>query len=74
MGCFKSSFSLASLDQYISIVFIISTATDRALLDKQLKAEGIPFLRLDREYQLSGIGQLRTRVQAFLESVEGGKQ
>jgi bzd-type benzoyl-CoA reductase N subunit len=56
------------------IVFCDYWSGEHFLLDKQLKAEGIPFLRLDREYQLSGIGQLRTRVQAFLESVEGGKQ
>ena len=31
---------------------------------------GIPFLQLDREYVLSGKGQLRTRVQAFLEILE----
>jgi bzd-type benzoyl-CoA reductase N subunit len=37
------------------------------ILDKDFRANGIPFLRLDREYLLSGIGQLRTRVQAFLE-------
>ncbi len=30
----------------------------------------IPFLRLDREYILSGKGQIKTRVQAFLETME----
>jgi len=30
---------------------------------------GVPFLQLDREYILSGKGQLRTRVQAFLETL-----
>jgi len=30
---------------------------------------GVPFLQLDREYTLSGKGQLRTRVQAFLETI-----
>lgn len=30
---------------------------------------GIPLMILDREYTLSGIGQLRTRVQAFLETI-----
>ena len=29
----------------------------------------MPLLMLDREYTLSGIGQLRTRVQAFLETI-----
>ena len=31
---------------------------------------GLPFLQLDREYIMSGKGQLRTRVQAFLETLE----
>jgi len=31
----------------------------------------IPFLQLDREYILSGKGQIKTRVQAFLETMEG---
>jgi benzoyl-CoA reductase subunit C len=30
---------------------------------------GVPFLQLDREYVLSGKGQIRTRVQAFLETM-----
>lgn len=32
---------------------------------------GVPVLMLDREYTLSAVGQLRTRVQAFLESLSG---
>ncbi len=35
-----------------------------------LKDAGIPFLQLDREYITSGKGQLRTRIQAFLETME----
>jgi benzoyl-CoA reductase/2-hydroxyglutaryl-CoA dehydratase subunit BcrC/BadD/HgdB len=35
-----------------------------------LKEDGIPFLPLDREYVLGATGQLRTRVQAFLEALE----
>jgi len=38
-------------------------------LAKEFKPEGIPYLSLDREYLLAGIGQLRTRVQAFLETI-----
>ncbi len=32
---------------------------------------GIPLLMLDRDYPLSGTGQLKTRIQAFLESMGG---
>ncbi len=38
---------------------------------KKMKDEGIPLLSLEREYWLSATGQLQTRVQAFLESLEG---
>lgn len=34
-----------------------------------LRDAGIPVLKLEREYRLSGEGQLRTRVQAFMESM-----
>jgi benzoyl-CoA reductase/2-hydroxyglutaryl-CoA dehydratase subunit BcrC/BadD/HgdB len=34
-----------------------------------LRKEGIPVLKLEREYRTSGEGQLRTRVQAFIESM-----
>ena len=33
---------------------------------------GVPLMMLDREYTLSGVGQLKTRVQAFLETIEEG--
>jgi benzoyl-CoA reductase subunit C len=39
-------------------------------ITEKLKESGIPLLSLEREYQLSATGQLRTRVQAFLESME----
>jgi len=42
---------------------------DGNVLLRDLQARGIPVLRLEREYRLSGVGQVRTRVQAFLESM-----
>lgn len=32
---------------------------------------GLPILALDREYAMAGLGQIKTRVQAFLESLGG---
>jgi benzoyl-CoA reductase subunit C len=55
------------------IVFCDFWAGEHFMLTKQFKKENIPFLKLDREYLLSGVGQLRTRVQSFLETIEGGK-
>jgi benzoyl-CoA reductase/2-hydroxyglutaryl-CoA dehydratase subunit BcrC/BadD/HgdB len=34
-----------------------------------LRESGLPVLKLEREYALTGVGQLSTRVQAFLESM-----
>ena len=39
------------------------------VMSEYLREARIPVLRLDREYRLSGEGQLRTRVQAFIESM-----
>jgi benzoyl-CoA reductase subunit C len=40
-------------------------------IENDLRESNIPCLILDREYVLSGVGQLRTRVQAFLEKLGG---
>lgn len=37
---------------------------------KDLKQRGIPCLELEKEYVLSGVGAMKTRVQAFLETIE----
>jgi benzoyl-CoA reductase/2-hydroxyglutaryl-CoA dehydratase subunit BcrC/BadD/HgdB len=42
---------------------------DAMPLVSALRNEGIPVLKLEREYRLGGEGQLRTRVQAFIESM-----
>jgi benzoyl-CoA reductase/2-hydroxyglutaryl-CoA dehydratase subunit BcrC/BadD/HgdB len=39
------------------------------MLGQDLKSAEIPMLKLDREYITSAVGQLRTRVQAFLETM-----
>lgn len=53
------------------LAFCDNWITEHYLLCSDFKEEGIPFLRLDREYLLGGVGQLRTRVQAFLETIAG---
>ena len=42
---------------------------DSALIRRQARKEGMACLILEREYLLSGVGQMRTRVQAFLETI-----
>lgn len=39
-------------------------------LREELDKFGIPVLELDLEYDLSGLGQLRTRIQSFIEMLE----
>ena len=38
---------------------------EQSTIETDLKEDGIPCLLVDREYVLSGVGQLRTRVQAL---------
>jgi bzd-type benzoyl-CoA reductase N subunit len=51
------------------LIFCDSWLVEHYMLGQDLKAAGIPMLKLDREYLTSSIGQLRTRVQAFLETM-----
>jgi benzoyl-CoA reductase/2-hydroxyglutaryl-CoA dehydratase subunit BcrC/BadD/HgdB len=37
----------------------------------KLRHRGVPVVRIEREYAYTGEGQLRTRVQAFIEVIEG---
>ncbi|MFC2034547.1 2-hydroxyacyl-CoA dehydratase subunit D [Chloroflexota bacterium] len=52
------------------IRYCVDYAHDLPLLTERLKEHGIPTLALDVEYGTSGSGQIRTRVQAFLEMLE----
>ncbi len=54
--------------------YCVPYAHDLPLLSDRLKKEGIPILSLDVEYGTSGSGQIQTRVQAFLEMLEGRKK
>jgi benzoyl-CoA reductase/2-hydroxyglutaryl-CoA dehydratase subunit BcrC/BadD/HgdB len=42
-------------------------------LSKYLKKNNLPHLALEIEYIPGGVGQLKTRVQAFLESIGEAK-
>jgi len=43
---------------------------DKLFLDKEMGQRGIPIIELDVEYGESGSGQMRTRVEAFLEMMQ----
>ena len=52
-----------------SIKFCDTWGVESSAMVTALREEGIPVLRLEREYRQSGEGQLRTRIQAFIESM-----
>jgi benzoyl-CoA reductase/2-hydroxyglutaryl-CoA dehydratase subunit BcrC/BadD/HgdB len=56
---------------YEQVKFCDPWAYDRMLGSSIMRNEyGYPVLSIDRPYNVSGVGQLRTRIQAFIESVE----
>jgi benzoyl-CoA reductase/2-hydroxyglutaryl-CoA dehydratase subunit BcrC/BadD/HgdB len=53
------------------LMFCDVSGYEQFMLGSGFKEDGVPHLKLDREYLLGGMGQMRTRVQAFLESIQG---
>lgn len=51
------------------IKFCDNAGEEYPMVREALAEIGIPSLTLEREYALGGVGQMKTRVQAFLESV-----
>jgi benzoyl-CoA reductase subunit C len=43
----------------------------KPFLERRLKQAGIPVMSFERDYHLANVGQLRTRIGAFLEMLEG---
>ena len=56
------------------IRYCVPYAHDLPLITEKLKQINVPTLALDVEYGTSGSGQIRTRVQAFLEMLETRKK
>jgi len=51
------------------LAFCDNWGFEQYIIRNDFKEWGIPLQTLDREYVLSGVGQFRTRVQAFLETI-----
>jgi benzoyl-CoA reductase/2-hydroxyglutaryl-CoA dehydratase subunit BcrC/BadD/HgdB len=49
--------------------FCETWGVDSNMLFRNFRDHGIPTLRLERDYRPSSVGQIRTRVQAFIESL-----
>lgn len=55
---------------YCSLKFCDPCLYDVPLIGKTLRERGIPFLWLEDDYASASLGQLRTRIEAFLELIE----
>ena len=56
---------------YQVIKFCNLVGEDYPILRNAIKDLDIPILVLNREYSVAGLGQMKTRVQAFFESIQG---
>ena len=58
-----------------AIIFVLKFCDthlfDAPILVEELKSAGLPVLYLEWEHSMSGIAQLKTRIEAFLEMVSG---
>ena len=54
---------------HYNLQFCHTYATEAVLVEKTLAREGIPLLRVETDYGDEDVGQLRTRVDAFLEMI-----
>jgi benzoyl-CoA reductase subunit C len=55
---------------FVRLTFCELWGFEQYSMENDFKQLGIPLLCMDREYSQIGIGQVRTRVQAFLEALE----
>jgi bcr-type benzoyl-CoA reductase subunit C len=55
---------------FARMMFCETWGFEQYSMTNDFKEWSIPLLCLEREYILSGVGQLRTRIQAFLETLE----
>jgi benzoyl-CoA reductase subunit C len=73
---FKHTLEIAkNYDVEGAIIFVLKFCDthlfDAPILIEELKSQGIPVLYLEWEHATSGIAQLKTRIEAFLEMVKG---
>jgi benzoyl-CoA reductase/2-hydroxyglutaryl-CoA dehydratase subunit BcrC/BadD/HgdB len=56
---------------HYSIQFCTPYTMESYKVEKVLQQKGIPLLKIESDYGMEDIGQLKTRVEAFLEMVRG---
>ncbi|MBM3150014.1 MAG: 2-hydroxyacyl-CoA dehydratase, partial [Chloroflexi bacterium] len=59
---------------YTSVKFCDQHLSDAPYFAEKLKEAGIPILFLENDYTWSTIGQLKTRVEAFIEMLDAGRR
>jgi benzoyl-CoA reductase/2-hydroxyglutaryl-CoA dehydratase subunit BcrC/BadD/HgdB len=55
---------------HYNLQFCHTYATEAVLVEKRLEKEGIPLLRIETDYSDEDAGQLKSRIEAFLEMVK----
>lgn len=75
-GRFKHALELTKkYDVEGAIIFVLKFCDthlfDAPILMEELKAQGLPVLYLEWEHAISGIAQLKTRIEAFIETISG---
>ena len=56
---------------HCSIQFCTPYSVEAYKVEKALQKKGIPFLKIESDYGMEDVGQLKTRVEAFLEMMRG---
>jgi benzoyl-CoA reductase/2-hydroxyglutaryl-CoA dehydratase subunit BcrC/BadD/HgdB len=56
---------------HYNIQFCTPYSIEAFKLEKVLQRKGIPFLKIETDYGMEDMGQLKTRIEAFLEIVRG---
>jgi benzoyl-CoA reductase/2-hydroxyglutaryl-CoA dehydratase subunit BcrC/BadD/HgdB len=54
---------------HYNLQFCHTYANEAYLVEKRLEEEGIPLLRIETDYSTEDAGQLKTRIEAFLETL-----
>lgn len=57
---------------HYAISFCTPYMVEAAKVKKAMENKGIPFLRIETDYSMEDMGQLKTRIEAFLEMIEKG--
>jgi benzoyl-CoA reductase/2-hydroxyglutaryl-CoA dehydratase subunit BcrC/BadD/HgdB len=55
---------------HYNLQFCHTYANEAVKMEKRLEKEGIPLLRIETDYSDEDVGQLRTRIEAFLEMIK----